>query len=274
LELTNEVSSEKQRLTSLASEHQSQFSTAQESRSQEHAKTQATHQEKVLALLSDYTQQMSDQNIEFGKQREALLKQHGADLSKFREQYSGSAQGILDEIEKHKTQVEKLVGVIGNLGVTSGYQKTANQARRHVAVWQVMVVTALISIAFSAYREILPLLESGFTWEGFATRVVLFLPIGLLAAYAISQADKYQQVERRSRKLALDLEAIGPYLASLPPEKQEEFKLKIGDRSFGTSVDLIDRHAIKTPSSIIDIAKSKELRALIAEIIRAVKQMD
>jgi hypothetical protein len=33
--------------------------------------------------------------------------------------------------------------------------------------------------------------------------------------------------------LALELEAIGPFLAPLEKEKQDEFRLKIGDRSFG-----------------------------------------
>lgn len=53
-EITVEVTAEKQRLSTLASEHQSQFSTAQESRSKDYADAQASRQEKFTALVSDY----------------------------------------------------------------------------------------------------------------------------------------------------------------------------------------------------------------------------
>lgn len=43
--------------------------------------------------------------------------------------------------------------------------------------------------------------------------------------------------ERRNRKLALELEAIGPYLAPLPEERQLEFRLALGDRTFGREDD-------------------------------------
>lgn len=272
-ELATEVTNEKQRLTSLASDYQSQFSAAQESRNTAHADAQAARQDKFTGILEDYSQKLSEQNLAFGKQREELLKQHEEDLTNFSKQYSESALGLLKEMEVQKSQVEKLVGVIGNLSVTSGYQKTAHQAWWHALAWQGIAIITLGAIVFMAYHFVLPLVQQdSFPWGSFATRVFLTLPIAVLAAYAISQADKYQQVERRSQKLALELEAIGPFLAPLPSEKQEEFRLKIGERSFGTSQDLIDRHSIKSPSSMVDlIPKNKEAREFITEFIKAIK---
>lgn len=272
-EFANEVALEKQRLSSLTSEYQSQFSSAQESRSREHAEAQSTRQEKFAQMLLDYNKALGEQNVESGKQRESLLKQHEKELNALSEGYQKSAKELLGEIEKHKSQVEKLVGVIGNLGVTSGYQKTAKEAKWNAVVWQFIAIASLCTMGWIAFSEVLPLLKNTFTWEGLATRIVLFLPLGLMAAYAISQADKYQQVERRSRRLALELEAIGPFIASLPAEKQEEFRLKIGDRSFGTTTDFIDRRSAKSPATIIDIVlKSKELREYISDFVKMGKQ--
>lgn len=125
------------------------------------------------------------------------MKQHEADLNKLSTEYRKSAASLLEAIETHKAQVEKLVGVIGNLGVTSGYQKTANQAWWHAITWQGIALAALISMVGIAYYWFLPLVQAEtFPWGTFATRVFLSLPAALLAAYAISQADKYQQVER------------------------------------------------------------------------------
>ncbi len=115
-------------------------------------------------------------------------------------------------------------------------------------------------------------LQNSFSWEGLATRLVLFLPLLLLVAYGISQADRYQTVERRTKKLALELEAIGPYLASLPQEKQDEFRLKIGERSFGATEDLIDRRSIRSPSSVLDLVlRDKKIREVLADFFRSGK---
>lgn len=271
-EFGGEVAVEKQKLSSLTSEHQSQFSSAQESRNREYAEAQAARQDKFGQMLLDYNKALGEQNAESGKQRESLLKQHEKDLNTLTGEYQNSAKGLLDEIERHKFQVEKLVGVIGNLGVTSGYQRTARVAKWTALAWQIVALISLGLMGWLAFYEVLPLLANKFTWEGLVTRVVIFAPLGLIAAYAISQADKYQQVERRSGRLALELEAIGPFIASLPPEKQEEFRLKIGDRSFGTTADFIDRRSVKSPASPIDVLlKSKELKEYIIEVAKSVK---
>lgn len=270
--LTSEVSTERQRLSSLASEHQSQFSGAQETRSKDYLEAQTTRQDKFAALIADYTQKLADQTTDFGRQRDLLVQAQKDEVASLTAAYRDGAAKVLGEIQEHRTQVEKLVGVIGNLGVTSGYQKTANEARVTARVWQVIAVASLGAIIFVAYKAFLPLVQGAFTWEGFAGRVFVTLTVGVLAAYAISQADKYQQVERRSRKLALELEALGPFLASLPSDKQIEFRLRVGDRSFGTSDDLIDRHSADSPKSVLDVAyKSKGLTALIVEVIKATK---
>jgi hypothetical protein len=249
-----------------------QFSGAQETRSKDYLDAQTTRQDKFAALIADYTQRLTDQNAEFGRQREHLVQDQKDELAALTADYKDAAAKQLAEIHEHREQVEKLVGVIGNLGVTSGYQKAANEARITARVWQGIAVASLVAIIVVAFKAFLPLVQGAFTWESFAGRVFVSLTVGVLAAYAISQADKYQQVERRSRKLALELEAIGPFLASLPVEKQEEFRLKVGDRSFGTSSDLIDGQSGDSPKSVFDVAfKSKELSSFVANIIKAAR---
>lgn len=50
--------------------------------------------------------------------------------------YEETAAEILEQVKKHKMDVENLVGVIGNLGVTSGYVRVANNARNMQFIWQ------------------------------------------------------------------------------------------------------------------------------------------
>jgi hypothetical protein len=272
-ELVTETTTERQRLSAVVSDFQGQFSTAQEKRNQEYADAQTARQERFQAILADYTQKLTDQSAEFSRQKESVLLVCQGDLANLRQTHGNAAQAILDEMQKQKTDVEKLVGVIGNLGVTSGYVKTANYARRATWIWRGITVAALLGLAFFAYQALM----SGTTlsWENLAARVLLTLTVGVLAAYSARQADKYMEIERRNRKLALEFEAIGPYLAPLAKEKQDEFRLKIGDLSFGKE-DHGFRRSDKSPATVIDLIQSKELVEVlkqVAEITKAAKQV-
>jgi hypothetical protein len=270
-ELSNEITTERQRVSSIGTEFQSQFSAAQALHSTENASLQASRQEKFAELVATATESQSRQELEFTRDRQKVLDEQEDLLTALSAQYESEAGKIVTEIQRHLAEVEKLVGVIGNLGVTSGYLKTANEARITVRIWQGVAVSAMITLIVVAYRIFLPSILGTFTWEGFAGRVFFTLTIGVLAAYAASQADKFMSVERRSRTLALELEALGPYVAPLPPEKQEEFRLTIGDRTFGRD-DFSGAHDNRSPATTIDLLmKSKEFRLLSTEIVKAAR---
>ena len=272
-DLASQITAEKQRLSQLISDFQGQFSVAQEARSRDFTENQAARQEKYTALLAEYGQRLMEQTADFTHKKELVLKQSQADVDELKERYSASAESLLKEIEGHRARVEKLVGVIGNLGVTSGYLKTANHARRTVWVWQTITVLAMAGLIAVAYKAFIPVVQGGFSWPGFAGKALLTLTVGVLAAYAGSQADRFLEIERRNRKMALELEAIGPYLAPLPQEQQDQFRVALGERSFGRDEGALGRHGEKSPATVIDmLMKSKAFRDFITEIVKAARQ--
>ncbi len=282
VELTADVAAERTKLTSLSSEFQSQFSSTQESRAaqftdqqsvrqRDFGEAQTARQGRFDELLSDYSKRLNERETESARQREALGKRADDWMAAIDAEYRESAKAVLDEVDAHKRDVEKLVGVIGNLGVTSGYQKAANYARIATVVWQIGTVLALGGLAVFAYHAFVPLTTGQFTWEGFAGRVFMSLSVGVIAAYAGSQADKYMETERRNRKLALELEALGPYIAPLPESRQEEFRVLVGDRTFGREEQGLGRRE-RSPASVVDVLmKSKEFRQVMTELVKAAK---
>ena len=86
----------------------------------------------------------------------------------------------------------------------------------------------------------------------------LLLACGVLAAYAGSQADKLFSLEARNRRVALELEAIGPYLTPLPQAEQDKFRILIGERSFGRDEAVGAKGSEKSPATLIDLLGSKE----------------
>lgn len=281
-ELSSEMAAERSRLTTLTSDFQSQFSSAQDTRAREFSDQQATRlkefsdgqssrQAKFDETLAASVQRLNEQDAEFTRQREAAKKQADADLEKLDAEFRTQATAILDQIESHKRDVEKLVGVIGNLGVTSGYLTTANYARRQTIIWQCVTVLAFVGLIGFAFFAFLPALNNDFSWERFAGRVVLSLAVGAFAAYAAAQADRYMETERRNRKAALELEAIGPFLAPLPEDKQQQFRLELGARTFGREERPLGRRGDKSPATLVDVLlSSKEFNKVVTEIVAKV----
>jgi len=270
-ELGTEITSERQRLSELGSGFQAQFSTAQETRNKEYTEAQGTRQEKFGTLMADGAERLTQQNAEFTQQKDTAVKQYVEDTAALKKEYSEAAKAVLDEIEGDRAEVAKLLGVIGDLGVTSGYVKTANYARRALWLWQGIAVAAMVGVIVAAYKLFIPQVLGQFSWEAFAGRVILTLTVGVLAAYAAHQADKYHEMERQNRQRALDLAAIGPFLAPLPQDKQNDFRLDIGGKTFGRNGSGERRSTDKSPATVLDLAKSPGFTDLVAAVAKAIR---
>jgi hypothetical protein len=268
-EFTESIRLANEGFTKLITDYQGQFSAAQDSRSKDFTAAEVARQTRANELIAEHTKRLNDQDAEFTKDRLALLAAADNALESLVESYSKDAKEILEDVKEKQRHVEKLVGVIGNLGVTSGYLRAANHARWGMWSWQAATIIALVTLSTLAYKTLGVLESPGgkFNWGGFAGRALLLVSLGVIAAYSGSQADKLSSDERMNRKLALELEAIGPYLAPLPVEEQNKFRLQIGERSFGRDHEHREHH--KSPASILDLFNSKESKELLKTIIEA-----
>lgn len=104
-----------------------------------------------------------------------------------------------------------------------------------------------------------------------ATRIFLSLTFGIFAGYAAKQASNFLEMERKNRKLALELEALGPYIAPLAKDKQDEFRIKIGDRSFGVHDNNTDDSKSDDPVTAYDLLNPKQLGEVIATVAKGIK---
>jgi hypothetical protein len=258
-------------LAKVLSDQQGQFSGAQENRNREFAATQSEAQKRFADLIADHTRRLAEADAVFTKELGGLITQGKEQLSQLGVDYSGKAGLILKDVEKRRGEVEKLVGVIGSLGVTSGYQKTADSARKSMWLWQGVAVIAMGAVIFFAFKAFLPTLQGAFSWETFAARVFLTITVGVLAAYAASQADRFFKIEKYNRKMALELAAIDPFIALLPPEEQQKFKLEIGRRSFAQEDVTSTDH--KSPATTLDVLSSKEGKEMFEVMLDAARKI-
>jgi predicted nucleic acid-binding Zn-ribbon protein len=159
------LTSEVQRLAVVVSDQQTQFSTAQDKRntdfstalteqqrkfSTDQADAARINQDKINTLISDFDQKLKDQHKIFSDQLASEVISHRDEMSGLKSTYEQTAADILEQVQKHRIDVEKLVGVIGNLGVTSGYVTVANSARKMQYLWQFLTLLAMAGLIFVA----------------------------------------------------------------------------------------------------------------------------
>jgi len=323
------------KFSAATAEFQTQFSAGQDSRNTAFSEFQRVASEKVTTLLTDYTSQLSDHDKAYVEKEKTAAVTYKNNLLQLQDNYSNTAAEILGQIEAHKKKVEDLVGVIGNLGVTSGYLKAANHARWMLYIWQVITIFALgclIGVAFlvafpnlvvhpnqnsvmqdanivgqsvvdarqaearvnegkvdsnkatnakkpeansSVPAISMPTSDTDF-YHGLATRIFLALTFGIFAGYAGRQASHFMEAEKKNRKLALELEALGPFIEPLKQEDRDKFRVQVGDRSFGVpDNDGGGRRNEDDPVTALAIMKSKEIQEfvtnLVKETVKAVK---
>jgi len=131
-------------------EQQTKFSTDQDDRKTAFADASRANQDEINTLISDFEQKLKDQNTDFNEQFAAEALSHRNEMSALKSTYEHTAAEILVQVQKHKADVEKLVGVIGNLGVTSGYVRVANNARTMQFIWQFFTLFAMAGLIFVA----------------------------------------------------------------------------------------------------------------------------
>lgn len=264
------LADECKKLTTLVTENQTEFAASQDARLEEWNETQEIRKTSFDSIIKEYSDALKEKGVESKKFHADIEALHTQYLDKMRQEFADSSSKIRDEILELKREADVLVGIIGDRGVTSGHQKAAEQAREDALLWQRITVGAMILLIVLVIFIFLPQVVGTFTWESFAGRVFITFTVGVLAAYAGSQADKYQKIERYSKNLALELQAIGPYIAPLPQDKQDEFRLKIGDRTFGREGGIHHKTDEKSPTSVADVmAKSKDLSGFATDIMKS-----
>lgn len=293
------------------SEQQTLFSSDQDSRRTAFTNFEQDTKTKAEKIFSEYDAKLKEHDGAFKQNEDALIAAHQATLAQLEKDFITEGQKKLAEVEQQKIAIEKLVGIIGNHGVTYGYQQQANIARQTLYVWQSLTVLSLAGLILVAFLMVFPgifpsLQENRVNvphlviatstsdkkpvtassaqaaattltataevraselefYRGLATRIFLSLTFGVFAAYAARQARHYMAIEQRNRKMALELQALGPFIEPLPETDQHKFRIQIGDRSFGVPDPDHEQPKGDDPVTIPGLLKSKEFGQFISD---------
>jgi hypothetical protein len=222
-ELKTIIDNEKQRITSVVSEFQSQFSKAQETRNTEFAAAREKH-------ATDIASTREKQAIEFSTQ----IKSHAAEWVAFKEKQEKAAADFLAFMEGRQAEVDSIFGAIGSASLAGHFAKTADADAKSaddlrllaLALMGMMVVVGGVTLFHSLENPNLP-------WQAFVFRLAVAIVIAIPAVYAAQESSKHRRREQLNRKKQIELASLDAFLVHTPQPKRNEIKVGLTDKFFG-----------------------------------------
>jgi hypothetical protein len=247
----------------------SSFQQSQEARQVEGARTQSDVETRFQSLTAELAAKTTEAISEFAALRVATQTRVDAELAAIRSAHASSASQVLADMLAQKARADELVGIIGERGVTAGYQAASRHAMWTKWFWQVTTIAAFAVLIWFAKTVFFSNVSTEVTWPMLVGRALLTIAIGFAAAYAARQGDKAAQAEAVNRGMALELAALGPFLEPLDEAKRAEFRLKIGDRTFGQAYGSQDGRG--SPTGLLNAVSDKRLLEALATLAKIVK---
>ena len=178
------------------------------------------------------------------------------------------SQYLEEAKEKHQAILD-LYGLAAGDSVAGGYLQNANDEKKQANFWRWATITFIIATVIWTAISYFTLGKSdgGFWWsqliKGFSITAVLLFGAG----YSSKQSSIHRHNEKQTRRFALEVKAIDPFIASLNEENQSQLKHKLSEKLFGQNNNddsdnegrNISENSLKTLSKlVIDILKANK----------------
>lgn len=226
----SEIERVRQSTDSLKSEVNSiQATSAQIVSDQQTAFTNAETERSVAfnALLTEKQKEL-DTSIDSAKQSVQL---------KIKETLESVEQDV-QSVEDSKSQVEKILEIVGEESLVGNYSKNANKERHDANFWRwVATGSFALAILFAFWFSMSA--DSSMPWQKIVAKTAIILSLGGLSTYSARQSSEHRRAQRDAETMSLQLAAVKPYLDGVDePVKRDELLVKIASDLFGSKPDL------------------------------------
>ena len=203
-DLKNTINSQKARLDTAIAEFQKQFSENEAQR---------------LKAATDTINQA----------RDSLTQTANSTI----EQLRSEADSFIADLGQKKEAAEKLLDAVGAAALGGGYSKYARAQGWMAWGWAAFAILTLVAVTVAGIWILQTIGDHAFTLQDFWIRLVIVVPLLAISGYAITQSGKHRDNERRAKKAALELAALGPYIALVSPTEQEKIRVAMVEKFFG-----------------------------------------
>ncbi len=273
-ELETVIENRRKEVDQQISQWQQQFSDAQEKRSENYQDWKSSLEKDIR----DDSKQLKTDTVE--------------ELNSLKTEALSALENLKTQSEDKHKKIQELYELASGDSISGGYTKTAKNEEKQANLWRWLSLSFVLATVFwiySAYDEyrVVPPSEAkvttavekkhilhtdslkeadGFNWSKY---LLTFSLTGVLlfgAGYTAQQSSKHREEARRTRRFALQVKALDPYISSLDFQDQTEIKKKLTEKFFNgvdhtTSLPDTPSVSPKVVSQLVqaltDIAKGK-----------------
>lgn len=190
---------------------------------------QSTIDSKLQELENQFAAEQTERSSEFEAQAERIKKEADEGL----ESIAKSGDDTLSEISEKKAEAERIVNIIGNIGLTGNFKGAVAREKRSADRMRIIALCCFIAMVGVVLGTLFLSVENGFDPWLALFRLGAALSLVVPAAYAARESSQHRTLENKNRRAELELASIDAYLESLPDEKRTEIKADLTDKFFG-----------------------------------------
>jgi hypothetical protein len=224
------------------------------------AKQQADAMNVVQAVQTAYSAKEQELQKAFdgvvaaqAKAHDTLVEKHLADAKVARDSASAEQQVLISQLEERLARAKRIVGIIGNIGVTGNYQETARQEAHAADVWRRVTLGAFI-VATAIGAAALWLAHDADIKLTVARMLFALLILGV-TVYTGRESARHRSNADRAKRVELELASLGPFVESLDKERQDALREKLTSEYFGKETEPHQVTPIVDPNKLVDLLR-------------------
>ena len=198
----------------------------------------STKEKEIESLTTNFQSQFDTSNTAFSKQVADDRTTFRAEIDTDREKIKTDTDGIIKDLERKLNDANKLVNVIGNVGVTGNYQIIANEHKKTADNWRTIAIIFMCILSGLLIFSIWKIGDIDYDWHKAIIRIIASAILIYPATYASRESGKHRKIENLNRKLELELSSISPFIEILDETKKQEIKAKLVEKYFGNNTSL------------------------------------
>lgn len=152
--------------------------------------------------------------------------------------FDTESDAIIEKLELKLAEANKIVNIVGNVGVTGNYQKIANQHKLSANFFRWIALGFMIVMSGMLIYSIIELSNTDFNLYKSLVRILAAAVLTYPAVYAARESSRHRNLETQNRNLELELASIGPFIELLPEDKKQKIKETLVEKYFGKTSSL------------------------------------
>lgn len=174
----------------------------------------------------------SDRKL-FKEQFETVNAENQKIFDEQKKSFETSSENVIKKLNDKLSEANKIVNIVGNVGVTGNYQNIANEHKKSADNFRLIALAFMITMSGLLIWSIIELSHGEFNLYKSLVRILAAAVLTYPAIYTARESSKHRKFETQNRKLELELASIGPFIELLNEDKKHVIKEELVKKYFG-----------------------------------------